>query len=188
MSEYFKKHGTSKKLKIIFATSDQDEDQFMHYFHSMGWNIAFPFGSTAINTLSKKYNVRGIPTLVLLDKDGTHITEDFRSKVEKDPEAKQFPSNNSNSSSSSSSSSPTTATTKDDKSKEKTSSNAGTGKNNSTVKKEPGNASKIMDFISAIGIFITVNAVVRYFYPRDKYIGITVGAAVAAWLLGGNFK
>ena len=43
-------------------------------------------------TLSKKYKVEGIPTLVLLDADkGTVLSKDGRNVVLEDPEGKDFP-------------------------------------------------------------------------------------------------
>lgn len=43
------------------------------------------------SSLSTKFRVRGIPSLVILDENGTVITTDGRSAVGEDPEGKDFP-------------------------------------------------------------------------------------------------
>ena len=128
----------------------------------MSWNLSFPYGSKIIRTLMKEFNVAGIPTLILLDKEGKVITRDMRDKVMADPNGKDFPYTSSTSTSSSS-------------------------KNNNVVKKDqPSTVTKIMDFLTATGIFIIATAVVRYFYPQDKYYGVLLGSVIAAWLLSKN--
>lgn len=54
------------KLPIIFASSDKDEASFQEYFVEMPWH-SFPFKSERIAELSKKYEVSGIPWLVVLN-------------------------------------------------------------------------------------------------------------------------
>lgn len=80
---YEKLKADGKKFEIIFASSDRDEDAFKDYFKDMPW-LALPFADRdAKATLSKKYKVAGIPTLVLLDGQGNLKTKDGRSKVAK---------------------------------------------------------------------------------------------------------
>jgi len=57
----------------------------------MPW-LALPFADRERKeALSKKFKVRGIPTLVILDADGTTITTDGRSVVTDDPTGAAFP-------------------------------------------------------------------------------------------------
>jgi ubiquitin len=55
-----------KKMPIVFASSDQDEKGFEEYFSEMPW-AAFTFGDARIKELNKKYEVSGIPWLVVLN-------------------------------------------------------------------------------------------------------------------------
>jgi tartrate dehydratase beta subunit/fumarate hydratase class I family protein len=52
--------------------------------YGMKW-YTLPHGSDAAKQLSKKYEVRGIPALVIVDADGNTITKNGRGDVSKDP-------------------------------------------------------------------------------------------------------
>jgi nucleoredoxin len=57
----------------------------------MPW-LALPFSERDTKSaLSKKFKVRGIPSLVFLDRDGNTLVKDGRSAVMKDPEGADFP-------------------------------------------------------------------------------------------------
>jgi len=80
-----------KKFEIVFASSDRDEAAFDEYFAEMPW-ISLPYANRdAKEALSKKFKVQGIPTLVIIDKEGTTITTDGRSAVTEDPTGQNFP-------------------------------------------------------------------------------------------------
>ena len=80
-----------KPFEIIFASSDQDEDQFKEYFAEMPW-LALPFSNRSLkNDVSKKFKVSGIPMFVILDTDGSVITTDGRTEVMGDFEGENFP-------------------------------------------------------------------------------------------------
>lgn len=71
----------NRAFEIVFVSSDRDESSFKQYHAEMPW-LALPFSDRALKTaLSSKYDVSGIPTLVLLKPDGTLITKDGRSRV-----------------------------------------------------------------------------------------------------------
>ena len=55
-------------LEIVFISSDRDEDSFNLYFSNMPW-LAVPYSQVPLckQALSAKYNVRGIPSLVVVD-------------------------------------------------------------------------------------------------------------------------
>jgi len=54
--------------------------------------LALPFSHRDLkNQLSKKWKVRGIPTLVILDNKAQTITANARTKVSEDPTASEFP-------------------------------------------------------------------------------------------------
>merc|ERR1712139_360015 len=62
--------GSCKKFEIVFASSDRDEKAFNEYFAEQPW-LAIPFSDLKKkDSLSKKFKVGGIPTLVIVDKNG----------------------------------------------------------------------------------------------------------------------
>jgi len=80
-----------KGLEIVFISSDRDERAFDAYRAEMPW-LALPFASRELkNSLSTKFRVSGIPTLVVLDGAGRVITENGRQRVMSDPTGKWLP-------------------------------------------------------------------------------------------------
>jgi nucleoredoxin len=78
-------------MEVVFVSSDHSAEDFDKYYHDMPW-LALPYEDRdQKNSLSKKFKVKGIPSLVILDKDGSVITTDGRSKVMADPEGERFP-------------------------------------------------------------------------------------------------
>jgi len=63
-AEMLKEEGVN--FPILFASSDRDAKGFDEYFATMPW-LAFPFGDARIKELNKKYEVSGIPWLVVVD-------------------------------------------------------------------------------------------------------------------------
>lgn len=82
---------TNPNFELVFASSDKDEKQFSEYYGTMPW-LALPFSDRERkNKLSKQFNVQGIPTLVVVDSDGSLITADGRTGVDEDPSGADFP-------------------------------------------------------------------------------------------------
>jgi len=80
-----------KPFEIVFVSSDKDEESFDDYFADMPWK-ALPFSERDLKgQLSKKYKVRGIPTLVILDENGKTLTTDGRTAIMEDPSGADFP-------------------------------------------------------------------------------------------------
>merc|ERR1711865_348439 len=74
-----------KKFEVVFVSSDQDQAGFDDYFSQMPW-LALPYNQRERkNNLSSQHGVSGIPSLVLLDKQGNVITTNGRSVVLSDP-------------------------------------------------------------------------------------------------------
>ncbi len=73
---------TSADVEVIFISSDRDNAAFKEYFQEMPW-IALPFDARAQKTsISEKYQVRGIPTLIVLDgATGATISSNGRADV-----------------------------------------------------------------------------------------------------------
>jgi nucleoredoxin len=87
----YNNHLKAKGLEIIFVSSDRDQRQFLEYFTEMPWK-AIPMGDKRKDKLSKRYDVEGIPSFVIVDaKTGETITTEARGSVGADPEGAEFP-------------------------------------------------------------------------------------------------
>ena len=71
----------NKKIKILFVTSDRNEEAFKEYFGTMDGFIALPYNDDRIKKIKTKYGIRGIPTLIILDKNGKTIDAVGRNTV-----------------------------------------------------------------------------------------------------------
>ena len=69
-----------KQIEVIFVTSDRDEDSFKEYYKTMPW-LALPFGDSKIKELKILCDVKGIPMLVVVSKDGLVLNSDARTIV-----------------------------------------------------------------------------------------------------------
>jgi nucleoredoxin len=91
LAKAYTEHLKAKDLEIVFVSSDRDEGAFDEYFAEMPW-VALPYADRdRKDALSKKFKVQGIPSFVMLDKDGSTITTDGRSQVSSDPTGEDFP-------------------------------------------------------------------------------------------------
>ena len=92
LAEFYKKHHENKNFEIIFISSDRDEESFNEYYEGMPWFTLDFKERTKKEELGEKYEVGGIPTLVLLDGDtGEIILKEADGKVPDDPEGQDFP-------------------------------------------------------------------------------------------------
>lgn len=63
-----------KEFEIVFVSAGREEDSFKEYHGTMPW-LAVPFTESARRfMLGDKYNAHRVPMLVLLDSDGSLIT------------------------------------------------------------------------------------------------------------------
>jgi len=66
-------------IEIIFASSDNSVEEAKEYFGEMPWKM-MKFDAKELSAkLDSKYDIQGIPTLVLLDETGKLITDEGRS-------------------------------------------------------------------------------------------------------------
>ena len=91
LAEWYNNSLQAKGMEVVFVSSDKNEEAFKEYFAEMPWK-ALPFADrNCKGALSKQFNVQGIPTLVILDTDGSTITTAGRSTVAGDPTGEHFP-------------------------------------------------------------------------------------------------
>jgi thiol-disulfide isomerase/thioredoxin len=77
-------------FEIFFCSSDRTMASFEDHFSSMPW-FAFPFDNEILTTLTRAYNVNGIPTFLIIDEKGEIITRHGRSVLLADPNGDMFP-------------------------------------------------------------------------------------------------
>ena len=81
----------NKDFEIVFVSADKNQEEFDAYFAKMPW-LAVPFSDEKPRSeLSQLFGVKGIPTLVILSKEGKLITKAGRQAVLSDPECKAWP-------------------------------------------------------------------------------------------------
>jgi len=69
-------------IEVVFVSSDRDEASFKEYYGEMADYLALPYSQReAKEELAKKFGVRGIPMLVVLDEEGNVSIENARGKV-----------------------------------------------------------------------------------------------------------
>ncbi|KAL0314532.1 UNVERIFIED_CONTAM: putative nucleoredoxin 2 [Sesamum angustifolium] len=68
--------GHHQDFQIVFVSSDHDQTSFDSYFRTMPW-LALPYGDPNIKTLNI-FDIRGIPSLVILGPDGKTVTKQGR--------------------------------------------------------------------------------------------------------------
>jgi len=91
LSKFYSTYGEDKNLEIVFSSSDKDQQAFDDYLAEMPWK-AIPFSESARRSgLSDHFEVQGIPTFVILDKDRKMITNNGRGAVMSDPDGADFP-------------------------------------------------------------------------------------------------
>jgi len=80
LAEKYKELIAEKNFEIIFISSDEDEGQALEYYAEMPWKMLAFSDREAERELSSRFQVKGIPTLVLIDAVGT-ITTNGREAV-----------------------------------------------------------------------------------------------------------
>jgi len=91
LKEWYEADLKSKGLDVVFVSSDRDEASFKEYFAEQPWHALEFSDREAKQDLSKALGVKGIPALIILDKDGAVINRDGRSAVTEDPKGESFP-------------------------------------------------------------------------------------------------
>merc|ERR1719263_2275757 len=91
MKEQVEKGTRKDDFEFVFVSSDRDEKAFNEYYSEMPW-AALPYANREGKAdLNQIFEVRGIPSLITLDKDGNVINKSARGAADSDPEGKAFP-------------------------------------------------------------------------------------------------
>ncbi|KAG5490436.1 hypothetical protein JKF63_00556 [Porcisia hertigi] len=89
---FYQKHHEAKDFEVIFASWDEDEEEYKNYYKKMPW-CTIPFAQkNIVEALTKEFKVESIPTLIGLNADtGAVVSTRGRHAVTTDPEGTQFP-------------------------------------------------------------------------------------------------
>jgi nucleoredoxin len=76
-----------RNFEVVFISSDRSPEAQMNYMKetNMKW-YTLPHRSDAANALAKKFEVIGVPSLIIVTEDGKTITKNGRGDVTSDPE------------------------------------------------------------------------------------------------------
>ncbi|CAF1533455.1 unnamed protein product [Adineta ricciae] len=91
--DFYNKYGSEKNLEVIFISSDNDEESFNEYYQEMPWLTLDFKEREKKNELDEKFQVDGIPTLILLDgNSGNILCKDARQEIQfNDKQGDRFP-------------------------------------------------------------------------------------------------
>ena len=82
LSKFYKlANEKEKQIEIIFISFDRDEKSYKEYYDSMPW-LSFPFKSEKKEVFAKDFSIKGIPALLIFDKDGKLVDYDGRNSVQ----------------------------------------------------------------------------------------------------------
>jgi len=91
LAEWYKKDLKGKGFEVVFVSSDRDEASFKEYFAEQPWLALDYSNRKAKEELSNLFGVRGIPSLVIVDTDGSIINAEGRAAISGDPTGAEFP-------------------------------------------------------------------------------------------------
>ncbi|PFH34174.1 apicoplast-associated thioredoxin family protein Atrx1 [Besnoitia besnoiti] len=81
-----------KDVEVVFVSNDRDEKSFEEYFKKMEGFLAIPFADTSRRAmLQEALNIRSLPTLVWISKDGEVLTRRGVPSLMEDLEGRDFP-------------------------------------------------------------------------------------------------
>ena len=69
-----------KQFEVIFLSGDKTQEQYDEYYADMPW-LALPRGDSRITDIATKFQVKGVPRLIVLKPDGTVISDSAVDKV-----------------------------------------------------------------------------------------------------------
>ena len=80
-TDLYKEYNENEKVfEVVFFSGDKNDQQYEEYYAEMPW-LAVPRGDPRVATVAKKFEVRGVPRLIVLKPDGTVIDKDAVKKV-----------------------------------------------------------------------------------------------------------
>mmetsp|Transcript_67685 Transcript_67685/g.147418 ORF Transcript_67685/g.147418 Transcript_67685/m.147418 type:complete len:470 (+) Transcript_67685:77-1486(+) len=91
LAEWYSQDLKKKGLEVVFLSSDKTPEAFQEYFGEMPWLALDYSDRKRKEQLSSMFGVSGIPSMVIIDKDGSTINKDGRAALSSDPTGERFP-------------------------------------------------------------------------------------------------
>jgi thiol-disulfide isomerase/thioredoxin len=90
---YNKLNKKGKKFEVVWVSRDRSSDEFLQYYQHMPWlAVTLDNLEGVLQKLAPKYQLKGIPHLVLLDGDDTSVISlDGRTVIAKDQHGLEYP-------------------------------------------------------------------------------------------------
>jgi thiol-disulfide isomerase/thioredoxin len=76
---YHQMRSLGRPFEVVFVSADRSDRDFQSYFHEMPW-LAVPYESHERQALEEKHEIRGIPTLKILNSSGRVVDADARAR------------------------------------------------------------------------------------------------------------
>ena len=84
---YNEVNASEKVMEVIFCSGDKTQEEYDEYYGEMPW-LALPKGDARLGPIAKKYEVKGVPRLIIIKPDGTVLEQNGVKKLtEGGPEA-----------------------------------------------------------------------------------------------------
>jgi nucleoredoxin len=77
---YNETNSSGKVFEVIFVSGDKTQEEYDLYYGEMPW-LALPRGDSRLPAIAKKFEVKGVPRLIVLKPDGSVINNSAVQKV-----------------------------------------------------------------------------------------------------------
>lgn len=77
---YNELNADEKQFEVVFFSGDKTQEEFDKYYAEQPW-LALPRGDKRLGPVAKKFEVKGVPRLIVLKPDGTVINNSAVQKV-----------------------------------------------------------------------------------------------------------
>ena len=71
---------SEKVMEVIFCSGDKTQEEYDEYYGEMPW-LALPKGDARLPPIAKKFEVRGVPRLIIIKPDGTVVDQNAVQKI-----------------------------------------------------------------------------------------------------------
>ncbi|KAJ0983127.1 hypothetical protein J5N97_011382 [Dioscorea zingiberensis] len=70
----------NKEFEVVFVSLDRDQEGYLQCFSGMPW-LALPHNNEKSKALTRYFDIRGIPSLIIVGPDGKTVTKDGRNLI-----------------------------------------------------------------------------------------------------------
>ncbi|CAJ0579642.1 unnamed protein product, partial [Mesorhabditis spiculigera] len=82
LSSFYEKVGKSRGLEIVWISRDKTEEDLEEYYKKLPDWAYIPYGDPNIKDFMRKFDVKTIPVLRLVDEKGNIVSDEIRKDVE----------------------------------------------------------------------------------------------------------